>query len=198
MGCRSKQYGYYRDKLLSEEYLLARGKVEWRKLGEVCCLVTAHYKLKRNEYKVVGSVPIIDQGESFISGYTDEILNAVPKDCYIIFGDHSEHIKYVDFKFVQGADGIKILKPLKDNAKFIYYAFCNFYIKGLGYKRHWSQAKETIIPIPPLEVQEEIVRILDKFDTLTTSISEGLPREIELRRKQYEYYREQLLNFTIN
>ena len=172
--------------------------MEWRKLGEVCCLVTAHYKLKRNEYKVVGSVPIIDQGESFISGYTDEILNAVPKDCYIIFGDHSEHIKYVDFKFVQGADGIKILKPLKDNAKFIYYAFCNFYIKGLGYKRHWSQAKETIIPIPPLEVQEEIVRILDKFDTLTTSISEGLPREIELRRKQYEYYREQLLNFTIN
>ncbi len=51
------------------------------------------------------------------------------------------------------------------------------------------------IPIPPLSEQQRIVSILDKFDTLTNSISEGLPKEIELRRKQYEYYREQLLSF---
>ncbi len=51
------------------------------------------------------------------------------------------------------------------------------------------------IPVPPLSEQERIVSILDKFDTLTNSISEGLPKEIELRRKQYEYYREQLLSF---
>lgn len=51
------------------------------------------------------------------------------------------------------------------------------------------------IPIPPLAEQARIVAILDKFDTLTTSLSEGLPREIALRRQQYEYYREQLLNF---
>lgn len=51
------------------------------------------------------------------------------------------------------------------------------------------------IPVPPLSEQERIVSILDKFDTLTTSISEGLPKEIELRRKQYEYYRNQLLSF---
>ena len=51
------------------------------------------------------------------------------------------------------------------------------------------------IPIPPLTIQKEIVRILDKFNTLTHSISEGLPHEIELRQKQYEYYREKLLNF---
>lgn len=51
------------------------------------------------------------------------------------------------------------------------------------------------IPIPSLEEQERIVSILDKFDTLTSSITEGLPREIELRQKQYEYYRDMLLNF---
>lgn len=51
------------------------------------------------------------------------------------------------------------------------------------------------IPIPPLSEQQRIVSILDKFDTLTSSISEGLPKEIGLRRKQYEYYREQLLSF---
>lgn len=52
-----------------------------------------------------------------------------------------------------------------------------------------------LIPITPLVEQERIVAILDKFDPLTTSITEGLPREIELRQQQYEYYREQLLNF---
>lgn len=55
--------------------------------------------------------------------------------------------------------------------------------------------KSILIPIPPLEVQKEIACILDKFDTLTTSISERLPKEIELRQKQYEYYRDMLLNF---
>jgi type I restriction enzyme S subunit len=54
---------------------------------------------------------------------------------------------------------------------------------------------EYLIPIPSQEEQERIVTILDKFDTLTTSISEGLPKEIELRRKQYEYYRDMLLAF---
>lgn len=52
------------------------------------------------------------------------------------------------------------------------------------------------IPVPSLEEQERIVSILDKFDTLTTSISEGLPKEIELRQKQYEYYRALLLDFN--
>lgn len=58
--------------------------------------------------------------------------------------------------------------------------------KGLG---------KVLIPIPSLEEQERIVSILDKFDTFTASISEGLPKEIELRKKQYEYYRDMLLTF---
>ena len=72
-------------------------------------------------------------------------------------------------------------------------------------KKHISSGKisainsnglgKAIIPIPSIEEQERIVSILDKFDTLTTSISEGLPKEIELRKKQYEYYRDLLLTF---
>ena len=58
-----------------------------------------------------------------------------------------------------------------------------------------QQILKYIIPIPSLAEQARIVNILDKFDTLTTSLTEGLPQEIELRRKQYEYYREQLLSF---
>lgn len=55
---------------------------------------------------------------------------------------------------------------------------------------------KVVIPIPPLEEQERIVRLLDEFDTLTSSLTEGLPREIELRRQQYTYYRDQLLSFS--
>ncbi|HBB0068249.1 TPA: restriction endonuclease subunit S, partial [Escherichia coli] len=52
-----------------------------------------------------------------------------------------------------------------------------------------------LIPVPSMEIQERIVSILDKFDTLTNSITEGLPREIALRQKQYEYYRDLLFSF---
>ena len=76
------------------------------------------------------------------------------------------------------------------------------HIKSLGSR---SQAninaqivKNYPIPIPPLSEQERIVSISDKFDTLTTSITEGLPKEIELRKKQYEYYRDMLLSFPKN
>lgn len=73
------------------------------------------------------------------------------------------------------------------------------YIKSLGAGSQTNInagiVKKILIPIPPLAEQERIVSILDKFDTLTTSIGEGLPKEIELRRKQYEYYRERLLSF---
>lgn len=160
--------------------------------------IIAPTKLKRGEYQQIGKIPIIDQGMDFIAGYTDKDCKTLKADTYVLFGDHSENIKYVDFSFIQGADGLKILRPKKDNAKYVYYAFINFYRKQLSYKRHWSVAKETLIPIPPIEEQERIAGILDKFDTLVNSISEGLPREIELRRKQYEYYREKLLSFPKN
>ena len=171
------------------EKLLDGAEVEWKPLNKIVTTITAPVKLKREMYCSTGSTPIIDQGEKFIAGYTDENFEAIPSNEYIIFGDHSEHIKYVNFSFIQGADGLKILKPKEDNAKYIYYAFQNFYVKELNYKRHWSSAKETLIPLPPPTVQTEIVRILDALTALTSELTS----ELTLRRKQYEYYRETLL-----
>ena len=173
------------------EKLLESVEVEWKPLEEVISTITAPSKVKSNAYRTTGRTPIIDQGITFIAGYTDEDLPTVEANEYIIFGDHSEHIKYVDFSFIQGADGLKILKSKVDNSKFLYYAFVNFYRKELNYKRHWSSAKKTLIPIPPLPVQKEIVRILDTFTELTTELT----AEIELRQKQYEYYRDRVLTF---
>ena len=165
--------------------------VEWKTLGEVCETVTAPSKVKKESYSNFGRLAIIDQGIEFIAGYTNENFNAIEEGEYVIFGDHSEHIKYVDFSFIQGADGLKILKSRTNNPKYVYYAFLNFYKKELSYKRHWSKAKNTLIPIPPLQVQLEIVRILDNFTELTAELT----AEIEMRTKQYEYYRNKLLSF---
>ncbi len=172
------------------EKLLDGAEIEWKPLNKIVTTITAPVKLKREMYCSTGSTPIIDQGEKFIAGYTDENFEAIPSNEYIIFGDHSEYIKYVNFSFIQGADGLKILKPKEDNAKYIYYAFQNFYVKELNYKRHWSSAKETLIPLPPPTVQTEIVRILDALTALTSELTS----ELTLRQKQYQYYREELLS----
>ena len=196
LEARKKQYAYYCDQLLNfSQYPPLNVNIEWKTLGEMCDTVKAASKLKSADYCVSGKVPIIDQGAQYIAGYTDKELATIPKDEYIIFGDHTETIKFVDFEFVQGADGLKILHSKKALNKYVYYAFSNFYQKTGAYKRHWSKAKETAIPLPPLSEQRRIVDILDRFDTLTNSISEGLPKEIALRRKQYEYYRDALLSF---
>ena len=92
------------------------------------------------------------------------------------------------------------------NNRYLYHYLLSkveeiYIIAGGGAQPNLSSNKlmEKIqIPIPPIEEQERIAGILDKFDTLVNSISEGLPREIELRRKQYEYYREKLLSFPKN
>ena len=174
------------------ERLLEGETVEWKTIGEVCDIVKSASKLKSGDYCVSGKVPIIDQGAQYIAGYTDKELATIPKDEYIIFGDHTETIKFVDFEFVQGADGLKILHTQKALSKYVYYAFSNFYKKTASYKRHWSKAKETSIPLPPLRVQARIVEILDKF----TQLEAELQAELEARRKQYAYYRDQLLNFS--
>ena len=166
--------------------------VEWKELGEVVDTVTSPVKLTKKEYQVTGRIPIVDQGEQFVAGYADN-EKYLEKDEYIIFGDHSEHIKYVDFAFVQGADGLKILKPKSGiKAKYIYYCFCNFYKKEGSYKRHWSKARTTQIPIlQSEEIQEKIVQKLDKMTEYVTELTS----ELTSRKKQYSYYRDKLLSF---
>lgn len=176
--------------------LLDGAEVVWMPLGEVVKPIAPPAKLKREAYCQTGATPIIDQGALFIAGYTDENVKALPADEYVIFGDHSEHIKYVDFSFIQGADGLKILKPNLGNARYIYHVFQNFYKKKLTYKRHWSEAKETLIPIPCpekskkfLEFQAEIVRILDQWDTAIEK-TEAL---IDAKERQFRWLRSKLL-----
>ncbi len=174
--------------------LLKNEKVEWKKLGDIkeIMVVSPKKKLNRKEYLEEGIYPVIDQGQSFIVGYTNDTNAAFESNKYIVFGDHTESLKYVDFPFVQGADGIKVLKTNEKyiNARYLYHVISNFYeIRG-EYKRHFSILKETEIPIPSLETQGKIVKILDKFTNYVTK----LQAELQARNKQYEHYRDIILS----
>ena len=165
--------------------------VEWKKLGEVCKTITPPKKLEKELYGVNGAFPIIDQGQKDIVGYTNDETSLVPNDEYILFGDHTRYVKYFNGSFAQGADGLKILKAANGILpRFFFFSFENVDVPSRGYSRHWSIAKELIIPIPSLSEQQRIVGILDTF----TSAIDNLKEQIAQRRKQYEYYRDQLLD----
>ena len=214
LEARDKQYQYYRNKLLdfdNNQKLLKKlfekddkeidNKVKYEKIEELFLIVVPPSKLKKDQKLISGKYPIIDQGDQNEVWFTNDFKNILPKSEYILFGDHTTNIKYVDFEFAQGGDGLKILqlKNLENNlTKYFYYVLQNIGLKIVGYKRHWSILKDILILIPSLEIQTKIVNILDKLQDYSKDIKTGLPLEIEQRQKQYEYCRDLLLDFKAN
>ena len=149
-------------------------------------------KVQQKDYLEKGELPIIDQGQIFIGGYTNDLhMKYTGNLPVIIFGDHTRRIKYVDFPFAQGADGIKILQP-KDYymPKAFYYAMCNIYIPHRGYRRHFPLFKNYILPLPPLPEQQRIVdRIESLFNRLDAAraAAQSVVDEYELRRSAILY-----------
>ena len=148
---------------------------------------------------------------SFVSNETAHRLKHVEHGDIIITNtsenvqDVCKAVVYLGKEQIVTGGHASIFKPSKhiDGKYFAYYTQTIWFARE---KRKYAKGTKVIdvsandlakiqIPIPPLSEQQRIVSILDKFDTLTTSISEGLPKEIELRRKQYEYYRDRLLSF---
>jgi len=200
---RRKQYEYYREKLLSEKKLEKSGG-DWKYLTQVANLTRGRVMSKGYLSDNVGDYPVyssqtVNNGEigkinsfdfdgEFVSWTTD--------------GANAGTVFYRSGKFsITNVCGlIKIKNGSELNYKFLFYWLSieakKHVYSGMGNPKLMSHQMEKIkIPIPPLSVQTEIVKILDKFETLTNSITEGLPLAIEQSQKQYEYYRELLLNF---
>jgi len=120
-------------------------------------------KIKQQEYERVGKCPVVDQSQNYIAGYTDKedklYQGTLP---VIIFGDHTRAFKFVDFPFVIGADGVKIILPdtKRFDPKFSYYAMSNLEIESRGYNRHYPLLREKKIPLPPISEQRKIARVL--------------------------------------
>ena len=197
---RQQQYEYYREQLLTFE----EGEVEWRLLGDVTVYEQPiKYRVKSKEYNDDFLTPVLTAGKTFILGYTNEVegIYTASKKPVIIFDDFTTANKWVDFDFKVKSSAMKMITTANESEvmqKYIYY-WLNTLPSDLvagDHKRQWiSNFSNKRIPIPPLAEQKRIVSILDKFDALTTSLTEGLPREIELRQQQYEYYRDLLLSF---
>lgn len=207
LGLRKKQYEYYRDKLLSFD-----SNVKWVELGEVGEVRMCKRVLKK-QTSDIGDIPFYKIGtfgkkaNAFIS---KELFNEL-KTKYnypnfgeilisasgtigrcVIFNGEDAYFQDSNIVWLQN-DESKILN------KFLFYVYqsinWNATDGGTIQRLYNENLKKIKIPIPSLETQQKIVNILDKFNTLANSLEQGLPKEIELRVKQYEYYRDKLLDF---
>lgn len=133
-------------------------------------------KLQTCDYRESGEFPIIDQGQDFIAGYTNQVDAVASVELpVIIFGDHSRTLKFVDQPFVLGADGTKVLSPRRDgDARFLFHYLRSLEIPSAGYSRHFKFLKEITVPFPLLDEQQGIAAILDKADELRTKRRQAL------------------------
>ncbi|HGT5976225.1 TPA: restriction endonuclease subunit S [Escherichia coli] len=218
LNMRKKQYNYYRDQLLSfnteDVPHLPMGQKD---IGEFIRGGT----FQKKDFIDAG-VGCIHYGQiyTYYGTYTEKtktyISTALAKKCKkaqkgdLIIATTSENDEDV-CKAVAwlGSEDIAVSSDAciykhNLNPKYVSYFFQTEqfqnqkrqYITGAKVRRvNADNLSKILIPVPSMEIQERIVSILDKFDTLTNSITEGLPREIELRQKQYEYYRDLLFSF---
>lgn len=135
-----------------------------------------------------GKFPIVSQEKELISGYSNN-QNAVfsVKNPVVIFGDHTKVVKYIDFDFVIGADGVKILQPIEDiNAKYFYYYLSHLHLRDLGYARHYKLLKECIVIYPPLPEQKRIVEKLDKIFAAIDKAKEQTTQNLKNAQEVFE------------
>ncbi|MDO4994718.1 MAG: restriction endonuclease subunit S [Bacteroidales bacterium] len=139
-------------------------------------------QVQTSDYNSGSQYPIISQEDKMISGYCDDASLLYHIDTpIVIFGDHTRVLKYVDFDFVVGADGVKILIP-KDflKAKYMFYYLRWYNVPSLGYSRHYKLLKEITLPVPPLSILQSIVSELDMLSGLIAKHEEQLKAYDEL------------------
>ena len=140
-------------------------------------LASKSYQIQQKEIHQSGKYPVISQSASYIEGYSDREEKLYNSETpVIIFGDHTRNVKYVNFDFIVGADGVKILKPMI-NSKFAYYLtlYNSKQIENRGYSRHFQYLKKLSCRIPSEKEQQRIVEIIEHyfhvFDVIITELS---------------------------
>ncbi|EAJ7012361.1 restriction endonuclease subunit S [Campylobacter upsaliensis] len=214
LEARLKQYHYYRNKLLSHDELENRTAksrndsdptplVPYVTLGEACEILDNLRKPITKSKRTQGIYPYY--GANGIQDYVNEYIFdgdflLMGEDGSVINKDNSPVLNWVSGKFwVNNHAHILKEKSNTTNLRFVFFYLqtCDVssIVRGVPPKINQQNLKTIQIPLPPLAVQNEIVELLDKFDTLTNDLTSGIPAEIEARKKQYEYYRERLLSF---
>ncbi len=199
LQARQMQYEYYRNKLLSFNNI--GGGIEYKKLGDCSIMQRGTSLTKKNSqegiYPVIsgGKVPAFFCNQFNREGETITVAGSGAGAGYVQYWN--EHIFVCDAFSVKGDKDV--------STKYLYYCLNNMQDKIYATKKgggvphvQISSIENFLIPLPPIEEQERIVNILDKFEALVSDLSQGLPAEIEARQEQYEYYRNKLLSFPKN
>lgn len=202
---RRKQYEYYRTQLLTPHSdCNSADKTddcnwEWKTLGEVC-EINRGVRVVRSELEQEGKYPVYQNSLTPL-GYYDK-CNYPANTTFIISAGAAGKVGFSDVDFWAADDCMCIKCPEIISSKYLYYYMLDKQDFFLSQVRHASvpRMSRTVVenfklPIPPLAEQERIVSILDKFEALTTSLSDGIPAEQAAQQKRYEYYRDKLLTF---
>ncbi|MCA2692061.1 MULTISPECIES: restriction endonuclease subunit S [unclassified Microcystis] len=144
-------------------------------------------KIPKGDYLESGDIPIIDQGQDLIGGYTNErqAVCDIRLPC-VVFGDHTKIFKFVTKPFALGADGVKVLSEANNiDPKFAYYFLNTLNLPDVGYSRYFRFLKRTFFPLPPLEEQRRIAAILDKADGVRRKRKEAIRLTEELLKSTF-------------
>ena len=173
--------------------------VDKRPLGELLAYTQpGPYLVSSKKYSPRFPTPVLTAGTTFLLGYsreTDGVYEASKSNPVIIFDDFTTDSKWVDFPFKLKSSAAKILTLANSelaDIRFLFYSLQTIRYEVGTHSRHWiSRFAKMSVFCPPLEVQQEIVRVLDQFTTLEAE----LEAELEARSKQYKHYRDSLLSF---
>ncbi|WP_163555744.1 restriction endonuclease subunit S [Helicobacter suis] len=160
--------------LIKHPLLKESFRVEWVRLGEVLGYEQpTKYIVDSKDYDDTHKTPVLTAGQTFILGYTNEtqgIYLATPERPCIIFDDFTTSFHWVDFAFKVKSSAIKILtpkEPVQVNFKFVFYAMKCVRFKPVQHQRYWiKEYANFLIPLPPLPIQEKIIRVLDPLSAL--------------------------------
>jgi restriction endonuclease S subunit len=138
----------------------------------VTVVSTTGKKVKQRDYLPSGALPVIDQGQEFIGGHTNDAEKQVECELpVIVFGDHTKAFKFVDFSFVAGADGVKVIKPVEAfYPKLLFYFLQALDLPDRGYSRHFQFLRKETLPLPPFPEQR---RIVAEIETQFTRLDAG-------------------------
>ena len=160
--------------------------------------ISPEKKTKQKDYLPKGQLPIIDQGQQLIGGYLDN--SDLQLSCnlpVIVFGDHTRAVKYVDFPFGAGADGIKVLEPADGiYPKFLYYAtqYLVLRLEDRGYARHYQYIEKKELDIPSIPEQKRIVaRIEELFSELDNGVE-----TLRKTKQQLAVYRQAVVKSVLD
>jgi type I restriction enzyme S subunit len=143
------------------------------------------HQIQTSEYQRIGSVPVVDQGQTTIVGYTDRIEYRFkcPDDGVIVFGDHTCIVKFVDFDFAVGADGTQlIVAKAGECTRFHAFALEHRGVASTGYNRHFKFLRERPFVRPPLPEQHAIAAVLSDIDALLNGLDRLIAKKRDLKQ----------------